>query len=120
MAEPARPELARLAGKREPRAARVDEVELVLFLVEVRPRLDAGRDHEHVDAERRHAKLPAHLAEDAVAQLLDRPERIAHAMSASSRPAVESTATRRIRVQQTARSHITTTPAASIIPVSDQ
>jgi hypothetical protein len=81
VAEPARPELARLAGQRELRTACVHEVELVLLLVEVRPRLDARRDHEHVDAERRHAKLPAHLAEDAVAQFLDRPERIAHAMS---------------------------------------
>ena len=76
--EAAGPELARLAGQREPCAAGMDEVELVLLLVVVRPGDDAGLEHQHVDAEGRDAERLSHLAEDAVAQLVDRPERVPH------------------------------------------
>src|SRR5215210_2399890 len=78
MAETAGPELARLAGQREPCPARVDEVELVLLLVEMRPGDDPGREHEHVHSEGGDPQLLPHLAEDAVAHLADRAEREAH------------------------------------------
>src|SRR6185437_1276628 len=83
VAQAAGPELASLAGQRKSRAAGVDEVELVLLLVVVRPRLDPRLDHEHVHAERGHAQLLPHLPEDAVAQLVDGAERVAHAEEAS-------------------------------------
>ena len=56
----------------------MDEVELVLLFVEVRPRLDPGWDHKNVRAKRRDAELLPHLAEDAVPHLVDRPERVPH------------------------------------------
>ena len=77
--DPARAELERVPGDVEARASAVDEVELVLLVVEVGAADDAGRQHERVDAEGRDAKLAAHLAEDAVAHLVDRPEGVAHA-----------------------------------------
>ena len=56
----------------------MDEVELVLLLVVVRPGHDAGREHDHVHAEGLHAQLLPHFAEDAVAHLVDRSEHEAH------------------------------------------
>ena len=66
------------------RGARVDEVELVLGLVEM---LEAGIARwvdNRVHPERGHAEGPAHLAEAvALAQLVDRSERVRHSHSAS-------------------------------------
>src|SRR5919201_5567334 len=76
VAEAARAKLARLARELEPRAAGMDEVELVLLVVVARAADDPGRDHDRVHAERRHAERLADLAEArAVAELLQRRER---------------------------------------------
>ncbi len=83
--EPAGADLERLVGDFEPRAATVHEVELVLLLVVVRPPDDARRQHEHVGAEGGDAEVAAHLAEDAVPELVDRGERVAHGGDATSR-----------------------------------
>src|SRR5947199_10508517 len=68
----------------------------------MRPRLDPRRDDEHVHAEGRDAQLLPHLAEDAVAHLLDRPERVSHRRgtlppwaSSSTRRSLRSTPTSR-------------------------
>jgi hypothetical protein len=52
----------------------MDEVELVLGLVVVRPRLDARWEDEDIHAERGDPERLANLAEDAVAELVDRGE----------------------------------------------
>ena len=65
----------------------MNEVELVLLIVVVRPADDTRRQHERVDSERGHAELPAHLAEDAVAHIVDRSERVAHRLRLDVTPA---------------------------------
>src|SRR5919201_1515387 len=79
VAEPARAELSRLAREPEARAAAVYEIQLVLFLVVVRPRLDARRKHERVRAESRDSEALPDLPEDAVAELVERRKRETHA-----------------------------------------
>ena len=61
--EVAGPERELVVAQRERDPARVDEVELLLALVEVAPAAVAGRHHDRVHAEGRHAELLAHLAE---------------------------------------------------------
>jgi hypothetical protein len=78
VAEPARPELPRLSRQPEARPAAVDEVELVLLLVKVRPRFDPGREHPSVRAEGRDPEPRPNLAEDAVAELVQRGKRVTH------------------------------------------
>src|SRR5262249_41136000 len=74
----ARLELERVARHFEARASAVHEVELVLLVVEVRAAHGAGGQHERVHTEGGDPKLAAHLAEDAVAHLVDRTVRMAH------------------------------------------
>src|SRR5262249_16706667 len=63
----------------------VDEVELVLRVVEVVEALVAWRIDDRVHAERGHAERLAHLSEPvALAELLDRSERVSHRLVLSS------------------------------------
>src|SRR3954471_4113906 len=78
VAEPSWPELSRLAGQAKPSPAPVDEIELVLFFVEVRPRLDAGREHPGIGPERGDLELLPNLPDRAVAELLQRRKRVTH------------------------------------------
>src|SRR5215472_8153202 len=79
MAQAAGAELAHLPIDLEPRRALVHEVELVLDVVIVLEALVSGRHHDRVDAERVDAERPPDLAEAvAVAELVDRSERVAH------------------------------------------
>ena len=56
----------------------VDEVELVLLLVEVRPGLDARRKHPGVRPERGDPERRPDLADGGVAQLVQRRKRVTH------------------------------------------
>ena len=59
----------------------MDEVELLLLVVEVKPRLVAGGDHDRVDAERLDAQLAADLAKAvALAEPVQRADREALAL----------------------------------------
>jgi hypothetical protein len=78
VAEPAGPELARLARQPETCPPAVNEIELVLFLVEVRPRLDPGREHPRIRSEGRDPELRPDLADGAVAQLVHRRKGVPH------------------------------------------
>ena len=78
MAEASLAELEALAVDLEQRPPAVDEVELVLEVVEVAKPAGAGREHHRVRAERRDAELPAHLAKDAVSEVLEARVRVAH------------------------------------------
>ena len=76
---PARPELAHLVPHLDASRAAVHEVQLVLRVVVVVEALVLRRIDDGVDAERRDAERAAHLAEaEAVAELVDRSERVAH------------------------------------------
>ena len=74
-----RPELEPLLRDVESRPSAVDEVELVLLGVEVRPADDSRGEDEGVDAERRDSELAAHFPEDAVSHLVDRTVGVGHA-----------------------------------------
>ena len=67
--EPAWPELPRLAWQQEARPPAMHEIELVLFLVGVRPRGDPGREHPSVGAEGSDPERRPNLADDAVSEL---------------------------------------------------
>ena len=80
--EPSRPEQPILALDLHAGRPGVHEVELVLLVVVVEEALVPGRHHDHVDAEGLDAECLPHLAEPvAVAELLDRSERVAHAVT---------------------------------------
>src|SRR5215471_12292206 len=79
-------ELAHLPFHLEPRRALMDEVELVLDVVVVLEALEPGRHHDRVDAERVDAERPPDLAEAvALAELVDRTERVAHGRESTHR-----------------------------------
>src|SRR5262249_51880762 len=85
VAETAWAKLAHLAVDLEPRRPAVDEVELVLRVVEVVDTLGAGRHHDRVDAERRHAERRADLAEAvALAELVEGAECVCHARDSTT------------------------------------
>ena len=86
VADAARPQLPHLAADLESSPAAVDEVELVLLVVEVRPADHAGREHDGVHPESRHAELAAHLAKRAVTHLVDRSEGVTHIASNTAVP----------------------------------
>jgi PadR family transcriptional regulator PadR len=69
--EAAGPELDALVREVEDRATLVDEVQLVLQLVVVRPVALVGRQYEHVRAEGGDPELLPDLAESVVAQTVD-------------------------------------------------
>ncbi len=72
-------EQALLASDLDARRPGVDEVQLVLLVVVVVEAGVAARHHDHVHAERLDTERLPHLAEAvALAQLLDRPEPVAH------------------------------------------
>src|SRR5262249_3687315 len=80
--EAARPELSHLAADLEEGRALVDEVELVLLVVIVLEALESGREHDRVDAEGTDAERAPYLSEAvALAELVERPERVAHGLS---------------------------------------
>ena len=78
VAEPARPELEPLAVHLEAGPPAMDEVELVLLVVEVLEPVSSRRKHHRVHPERRHAERTPYLAEDPLAQLVDRRTRVRH------------------------------------------
>src|SRR4029077_7701431 len=64
--------------------AAVHEVQLLLDVVKVKARFDAGRQDDRVDAERRHAQALADLAEaGAIAEVVEVADRIALALGHS-------------------------------------
>ena len=66
------------ATQTEARPSAVNEVELVLLLVEVRPRLDPGREHPSIRAEGRDPDPRPNLADDPVAELVQRRKCVTH------------------------------------------
>jgi hypothetical protein len=56
----------------------MDEVELVLLLVKVGPRLDPGREHPGIRAEGRDPKARPNLADDGVTELVQRRKGVTH------------------------------------------
>src|SRR5205085_4613155 len=75
-------ELARLVADLDTGRAAVDEVQLVLPLVVVVEAFEAWRHDDHVRPECGDAERAPHLAEtEAVPELVDRAERVAHGMT---------------------------------------
>src|SRR5262249_41065294 len=79
-------ELAHLPFHLEPRRALVEEVEPARRAVVVPETLDPGRHRDRVDAERADAERPPDLPEAvALAELVDRTERVAHGRESTHR-----------------------------------